>query len=112
MPLLPRLVAMVAKFFMHERNVNNSIYEFFCDIMFIYFLFISNHGRQHKMLTKAIHCIRMIANCAIIFLCVKEKKGNIFYIIFLFILVFYYSYFYINNQSKQRKMSQQLHIRC
>ena len=37
---------MVAKLFMHERNVNNSIY-YFVVILF----FIDNHGKQHKVLT-------------------------------------------------------------
>ena len=42
-PLLPRLVVMVAKFFMCERKVSNLIY--------VYIL-INNHGKQYKVMIK------------------------------------------------------------
>ena len=35
------------KVFMHERYVNNSIYYFL--VIFVYFIFVDNHGKQHKM---------------------------------------------------------------
>ena len=54
-PHLPRLVAMVAKFFMCERKVSNMIYYFFViliilDISVISVISINNQDKQQKML--------------------------------------------------------------
>ena len=40
MPHLPRLVTMVAKFFLHEGNENNSMY-YFLVILFLFIVFLS-----------------------------------------------------------------------
>ena len=47
-PHLPRLVAMLVKFFMCEGTVSNLIYYFL--VLFYLFIFISSHGKQPKML--------------------------------------------------------------
>ena len=41
---------MVVKFFMCERKVSNLIY--YLLVIFIFLIFINNHGKQHKMLIK------------------------------------------------------------
>ena len=45
-PHLPRLVAMVTKFFMCDRKVSNLIYYF---LVICIFIFINNHGEEQKM---------------------------------------------------------------
>ena len=39
-PHLPRLVAMIVTFVMHERNMNNSIYYFLVILLFVSFIIL------------------------------------------------------------------------
>ena len=51
-PQMPRLVAMVAKFSMCVRKVNNFIYFMLIFFFFFLFFYIIIQGKQHKMLKK------------------------------------------------------------
>ena len=65
---------MITKFFMHERNVNNSTYYFI--------FFINNHGKQHKMLKKRPIATGLLQTVIRFFICKRKVSKFILYYFF------------------------------
>ena len=100
---LTRLVAMVVKFFMCNRKVSNFIYYVLVIyLIFLFFLF-TTIGKQHKMPKK-----RWLQSVLLIFLYVKEKLANLFFMYF----DLYDFFIFINSQSTLRKTLKKLYICC